>query len=78
MVTFTKTNSYLSTLNQRLSTNQFTENAPTISGEYNAFNSSALGQSVGQILNGFMGINTLQDHPGQFNNVLFGIGMSMI
>ena len=78
MVTFTKTNSYLSTLNQRLSTNQFTENAPTISGEYNAFNSSALGQSVGQILNGFMGINTLQDHPGQFNNVLFGIGMSKL
>ena len=78
MVTFTKTNSYLSTLNQRLSTNQFTENAPDISGEYNAFNNSALGQAVGQTLNGFMGINTLQDHPNQFQNGLFGIGMAKL
>ena len=78
MVTFTKTNSYLSTLNQRLSTNQFTENAPAISGEYNAFNNSALGQAVGQTLNGFVGINTLQDHPNQFQNGLFGIGIAKL
>ena len=81
MVTFTKTNSYLSTLDQRLSTQSFTDNKSTIAGEYNAFNSSPLGQAVGQTLNGFKAINQLQDHLGQFGpagNVLFGIGMAKL
>ena len=78
MVTFTKTNSYLSTLNQRLSSDEFVRNRPAIAGEYDAFNSSPLGQSIGQTLNGFMGINLLTDYPGQGGNALFGIGMAKL
>ena len=33
MVTFTKTNSYLSTLNQRLSTDEFVRERPAIAGD---------------------------------------------
>lgn len=78
MVTFTKTNSYLSTLNQRLSTDEFVRERPAIAGEYDAYNSSPLGQSAGQILNGFLGLNVLVDYPGQGGNALFGIGMAKL
>ncbi len=78
MVTFTKTNSYLSTLNQRLSTDEFVRERPAIAGEYDAFNKSPLGQSPGQILNGFLGLNVLVDYPGQGGNALFGIGMAKL
>lgn len=78
MVTFTKTNSYLSTLNQRLSTDEFVRERPAIAGEYDAFNASPLGQSVGQTLNGFLGLNVLVDYPGQGGNALFGIGIAKL
>ena len=78
MVTFTKTNSYMSTLDQRLSTQPFQNAVPSLTGEYNAAITSPLGQLVGQTLNGFMSVNQLQDYPGQGGNQLFGIGIAKL
>ena len=78
MVTFTKTNSYMSTLDQRLSTQPFENAVPSLTGEYNAAITSPLGQLVGQTLNGFMSVNQLQDYPGQLGNQLFGIGIAKL
>jgi len=78
MVTFTKTNSYMSTLDQRLSTQPFQNAVPSLTGEYNAAITSPLGQLVGQTLNGFKSINQLQDYPGQLGNQLFGIGIAKL
>ena len=75
MASFNRYQSTLSTYNQRLGTADFRNAAPTVEGEYNAKFGSALGQEVGQTLNGFKSITQIQNYPKEFKDVLLGLAL---
>ncbi len=75
MASFNRYQSTLSTYNQRLGTADLRNTAPTIEGEYNAKFGSALGQEVGQTLNGFKSITQIQNYPNEFKDVLLGLAL---
>ena len=75
MTSFNRYQSTLSTYNQRLGTADFRNTAPTVEGEYNAKFTSALGQNVGQTLNGFQSITQLQNYSNELKGVILGLAL---
>jgi N-acetylmuramoyl-L-alanine amidase len=75
MTSFNRYQSTLSTYNQRLGTADFRNTAPTVEGEYNAKFTSALGQDVGQTLNGFQSMTMLQNYNNELKGVILGLAL---
>lgn len=75
MASFNRYQSTLSTYNQRLGTADFRNTAPTVEGEYNAKFTSALGQDVGQTLNGFESITQVQNYSNELKGVILGLAL---
>ena len=78
MVSFNRVNSALSSYNQRLSTQDFANAAPTVVGEYNAKLTSVVGKEVGQVVNGFQAVSQLEDYAGQLGDNLFGLATVLL